>query len=61
MTSMPEYKRGYRDGMRQAATWLSERAKAMNDPHATQVLNSAATNLGLNIDSYVNYAVKKPE
>jgi hypothetical protein len=33
-------------GVRRAITWLFERARKMNDPHATQVLNSAADNLG---------------
>jgi hypothetical protein len=33
-------------GVRRAVTWLHERAAEMNDPHAQQVLNSAATNLG---------------
>ena len=46
MTQIPEYERGRRDGMRWAVTWISNRAKAMNDPHARQVLFSASTNLG---------------
>ena len=46
MTSIPEHERGRRDGIRWAVTWLALRAKAMNDPHAEQILNSAATNMG---------------
>lgn len=46
MSNLPEYKRGYQDGIRVAVTWLHRRAKQMDDPHAVQVLNSAATNLG---------------
>lgn len=33
-------------GVRRAIEWLHERAKEMNDPHAEQVLNSAAFSLG---------------
>ena len=44
---IPEYKRGQRDGMRWAVRWLHERAKEMNDPHATVVLNSAAFHMGI--------------
>lgn len=37
---------GFRDGVRWAVTWLHDRAKEMNDPHAVIVLNSAAFNMG---------------
>jgi hypothetical protein len=47
VTQMPPYKRGARDGKRWAIRWLHERAKEMNDPHATQVLNAAAFNMGI--------------
>ena len=33
-------------GIRWAITWLHKRADQMNDPHARQVLNDAAFNLG---------------
>lgn len=46
MTQIDPYKRGKRDGIRYAITWLHEEAKRMNDPHATQVLNNAAFHLG---------------
>jgi transposase len=48
-SEIAEYKRGYRDGLRKASTWLSDRSRAMNDPHAARVLSSAATNLGWDI------------
>lgn len=44
-----EYRRGYRDGLRRAVTWLHDRAKEMNDPHAVAILHSAATNLGWDV------------
>jgi hypothetical protein len=37
---------GFDRGIRSAITWLHERAKEMNDPHARAVLNSAAFGLG---------------
>lgn len=43
---------GFRDGLRHAVTWLHARAKNRKDPDATQILDSAATNLGWTIDSY---------
>jgi hypothetical protein len=48
VTRIPEYDRGYRDGVRAAATWLSRRAAQMSDPDpkTKNTLNSAATNLG---------------
>lgn len=50
MSQMPPYKRGYRAGLRFAVTWLHARAAEMNDPHAVAILNSAATNLGWDIE-----------
>jgi hypothetical protein len=47
VTQMHPYKRGARDGKRWAIRWLHERAKEMNDPHATQILNSAAFSMGI--------------
>lgn len=47
MSSMPDYDRGYRDGLRAAVTWLAERANTMNDPQAKIVLDSAAFSLGV--------------
>ena len=37
---------GKRDGLRYTITWLHNRAKSMNDPKATAILNSAAFDLG---------------
>lgn len=34
-------------GVRACIHWLHERAQSMNDPHAQQVLNSAAFSLGV--------------
>jgi hypothetical protein len=45
-----ERKLGRRDGIRFAITWLHKRAEEMNDPHAKLVLNSAATNLGWDLE-----------
>ena len=50
MSQMDPYKRGYRDGLRFSVTWLHNRAGGMNDPLARLVLNSAATNLGWDIN-----------
>lgn len=36
-------------GVRRAIAWLHKRAKDMNDPHATIVLNSAAFSLGVQL------------
>lgn len=38
-------------GVRRAITWLHQRAHNMHDPHAQQVLNSAAFDLGLDLKS----------
>jgi hypothetical protein len=40
------FKRGYTKGMRDAISWLHNRALEMNDAHAKAILNSAATHLG---------------
>jgi len=42
-----DFKRGQAAGKRWAVTWLHDRAKEMNDPHARQVLNSAGFNMGV--------------
>lgn len=47
MSHMDPYERGTRDGLRWAVTWLHERANKMSDPHAKQVLHSAAFSLGV--------------
>lgn len=46
MTSIPEYTRGRRDGVKWAVAWLHGRADEMNDTNAKAVLNTAAFNLG---------------
>ena len=43
-------KASFNNGIRRAITWLHDRAKEMNDPHAKAVLNSAATNLGWDLE-----------
>ncbi len=50
MSQMQPYKRGYRDGLRWAVTWLHTRAAEMNDPQCKAWCNSAATNLGWDIE-----------
>lgn len=42
-----QYKQGHRAATKEAVAWLHERAREMNDPHAQQVLNSAAFSLGV--------------
>lgn len=49
MTQMDPYRRGRRDGIRYAITWLHEEAKRMNDPKAVTVLNNAAFHLGVDL------------
>jgi hypothetical protein len=49
LTTQAEYKRGYRDGVRFSITWLHQRAREMNDPHAVALLNTAAFNLGVDL------------
>jgi hypothetical protein len=46
MDRSQQYTEGYRAAIKDAVTWLHGRADKMNDPHAKQVLNSAAWNLG---------------
>lgn len=46
------YRRGQRNAIKWAIQFLHERAKAMNDPHATAVLNSAAFNMGTAAKNY---------
>ena len=53
MSQMDPYKRGYRDGLRFSVTWLHKRASEMTDPSARLVLNSAATNLGWDIEELI--------
>lgn len=45
MSSSARYE-GIREGVKWAVAWLHERAKEMNDPHAQQILNGAAFNMG---------------
>ena len=45
MSSIPEYERGFRDGLKAAITALHHEASDMNDPSARRVLNSAAFSL----------------
>ena len=56
MTSIPEYDRGFRDGIRAAVTWLHRRAEEMNDPHAKGLYNTAAFNLGTDFSAEVQSA-----
>ena len=37
----------YGPGIKLAVTWLHDRAREMNDPHAKAILNTAAFNLGV--------------
>lgn len=46
MDRCPQYKQGHRAGVKFAVDWLHRRVEEMNDPHAKQILNSAAWNLG---------------
>lgn len=46
MSRVPEYFRGYRDGIKWAIDFVQAEAERMNDPHARQVLNSMAFTLG---------------
>jgi len=61
MTQMDPYQRGHRDGLRFAVTWLHKRAEEMNDPKAISILNSAATNLGWEIEELLEAAYRKEE
>lgn len=42
----PDYRAGHRRAARAAVAWLHRRAGEMSDPHARQILNAAAFNLG---------------
>jgi hypothetical protein len=42
-------KASFTRGVRYSITWLHDRARSMNDPHAVAVLNSAAFNLGVDL------------
>lgn len=46
MARSTQFKDGYRCASKDAVEWLHARAALMNDPHAQQILNSAAFNLG---------------
>lgn len=46
MSRTLEHMEGYRHAAKEAVDWLHARAKEMEDPKTTQVLNSAAWNLG---------------
>ena len=41
-----QYNEGRRNGVKWAVTWLHQRALEMNDQHARQILNLAATDMG---------------
>ena len=43
---LPEIVRGRREGMQWAVSWLHNQAESMNDPHARQVLQAAAFQMG---------------
>lgn len=46
MTQIPEYERGYRDGLRAAITTLHSEADTMNEQRARGFWNSAAFLVG---------------
>lgn len=41
-----QFNQGRRNGIKWAVTWLHKLSAEMNDPHAKQVLNMAAFNMG---------------
>jgi hypothetical protein len=45
----PQWEQGRRFGVKAAVEWLHQRAKEMNDPHAREVLNTAAFNMGTHL------------
>lgn len=47
MSSIPDYDRGFRDGVRASVTYLLNRSEDMNDPHAKIILNCMAFQLGV--------------
>lgn len=46
MDRCDQYKQGRRNGIKACVEWLHARADEMNDPHARNVLNSAAYDMG---------------
>lgn len=46
MMQMDPVIRSRRKALREAQTWLLARAREMNDPHARQMLNAAASSFG---------------
>jgi len=44
-----DYKCGHRRAMRACIAWLYRRSDQMSDPHAKQILNSAAFSLGVEV------------
>lgn len=46
MSRSEQHMQGYRRATKDAIEWLHHRALEMNDPHAQQILNSAAFSLG---------------
>lgn len=50
MSRVPEYYRGYRDGIKWAIARVQAEAEHMNDPHARQVLNSMQFTLGATVE-----------
>lgn len=46
MSKIPEYDRGFKDGVRSAITWLHNEGQTMNDPHAKMLYDLAADHLG---------------
>lgn len=53
MSTMPEYDRGFKDGIRSAITWLHNEAQTMNDPRAKSLYDLAADHLGKTLSSKV--------
>lgn len=47
MNRSPEYTQGYRAAVKWAITWLHQRANEMNDPHAKQILDARAFEMGV--------------
>lgn len=66
MSRSQQFEDGYRSAMKDCITWLSERAKSMSDPHATDVLNCAAFSLGCRVRDakqgrlFKNFATSAP-
>ena len=47
MARSHDYHNAKREAIKWAVTWLHNRAKTMNDPHAASILNAAALHMGL--------------